>query len=137
MFALHRANVTYCDSFFMADNPTNTKKAPQRPRSGKVKKERAFLTFLATNPHVDQVKKFLKSSLKVSQYLLLRELAINELAGNIPLFGQRHLGALRKESKCRLKRLADGTLSVNSLHLLYPILRILSLHALRHHDLHH
>ena len=48
----------------------------------KLKKERAFLFFLAHNPHDLQNKKFLTDMITPSQMLVLREIATNELARN-------------------------------------------------------
>ena len=50
-----------------------------------LKKECAFLNILAHNDHKKQMQKFLQYLITPSQYTLLRELVVNELARNLPI----------------------------------------------------
>ena len=106
----------------------------------KLKKETAFLYFLAHNPHPLQTKKFLSSLLVPSQYSVLREVAVNELAGNLPETGKSsHKKKQKKDAKtagrARLTKLAKGELVKSNLHHLADLIRILAEETLTYHDL--
>ena len=59
---------------------------PATQRQKQIKKERAFLFFIAHNPHYLQNKKFVSKMILPSQMLVLSEIVTNELAKNIPTF---------------------------------------------------
>ena len=102
----------------------------------KLKRETPFLYFLAKNPHQWQTKKFLKTLLLPSQYKALREIAVNELAGNLPQLGtSKKKSQLKKASKARLTKLAKGQLLKSNLHHILDLIRILADHTLTYHDL--
>lgn len=109
------------------------KKAGDR---GKLKKEKAFLYFLANNPHEAQSRKFLSSLLLPSQYTVLREIAVNEIAGNIPeLRKSKTKKRLKQLAKARLTKLAKGELLKSNLHHIFDLIRLLAENTLTYHDL--
>ena len=125
---------------------TMNKKTKRSSRKGgkktadktKLKKETAFLYFLAHNPHRLQNKKFLSSLLLPSQYSVLREVAVNELAGNLPETGKsrnKKKKHLKTAGRARLTKLAKGELVKSNLHHLLNLIRILALETLTYHDL--
>ena len=57
----------------------------------KIKAECTFLYFLAHNPHEEQSKKILHYLITSSQYLVLRELVVNDMAQNLPEYGKNKL----------------------------------------------
>ena len=89
-----------------------------------LKKEYPFLHFLGHNKHEKQMKKVLQYLVTPSQYVLLRELAINELARNLHIMDKKT--KLRKKFKNKLLSLANGKYKKQQLHLLYPILQLLA-----------
>lgn len=102
----------------------------------KLKREKAFLYFLAYNPHSIQIKKFISSLLIPDQYTVLREIAVNELAGNIPsLDKKKEKVLLKKSAKVRLTKLAKGELRKSNIHHIVAILRLLARHTVDYHDL--
>ena len=106
------------------------------PEKRKVQKECALLYFLAYNPHSKQSIHFLKYSLIPQQYKVLQELAVNDLAHNLPEYNQKkRKGQLHLALKIRIQRLAEGKLKREKLHHLYPIIQLWAQHALRYHDL--
>lgn len=108
----------------------------KKKNTRKLKQECGFIYYIAHNPHVDQSKNFLKNSIKPSQYLVLRELAVNELAQNIPLEGgKKRRVALLRQHRQRLKRLAEGKLRKRNLHHVYPLIRLLCQRVLDYHGL--
>ena len=114
----------------------DSKRGRKKGDRSKLKKETAFLYFLAHNPHHSQSKKFLSSLLLPSQYTLLREIAVNELAGNIPPIGKtKKKSRLKQAAKSRLKKLAKGELNRSNLHHLLDLIRILAEHTVTYHDL--
>lgn len=100
----------------------------------KVKKECALLYFIAKNPHEKQTLQFLRYLLLPEQFIVLRELAINDLAHNIPEYNQKKKkGQLHGTLKSFIRKLAQGELNRNNIHRLYPILKIWALHALQYY----
>ena len=69
-----------------------------------------------------------------SQYLVLRELVVNDMAQNLPEYGKKKL-SLCKALKSHLQRLAGGKLKKHNLHHLYHYFKILALDILKHYDL--
>ena len=92
--------------------------------SSMLKKEYLSYTFLGHNKHEKQMKKVLQYLVTPSQYMLLRELAINELAGNLHMMDKKT--KLRKKFKNKLLSLANGKYKKQQLHLLYRILQLLA-----------
>ena len=95
-----------------------------------------FIFFLAHNPHEEQSKKILHYLITSSQYLVLRELVVNDMAQNLPKYGKNKL-SLHKTLKSHLQRLASGKFKKHNLHHLYHYLKILTLDGLKHYDLCH
>ena len=93
-----------------------------------LKKEYPFLQFLGHNKHKKQMKKVLQYLVTPSQYTLLRELTINELAGNLCIMDKKT--KLRKKFKNKLLSLANGKYKKQQLHLLYPILQELAFNVM-------
>lgn len=102
----------------------------------KVKNECGFLYFLANNHHEKQTIQFLKYLLEPAQLTVLRELAVNDLAHNLPEYTQKkRKGELHKALRSRIRKLAQGELRKDQIHQLYPILKIWAQHALRYYGL--
>ena len=114
-------------------SPTASKK--KKKKKNKLKTESALLYFLAHNPHTSQTKKFLKSALNKEQYTVLREIAVNELANNLPDYSKSRKEKVKKENITRLRRLAQGQLKKANLVHLYHLLKILCTNVLHHHDI--
>ena len=115
---------------------TASRKARKKGDRAKLKKERAFLYFLANNPHQAQNRKFLSSLLLPSQYTVLREIAVNEIAGNIPELGKsKTKKKLKNVAKSRLTKLAKGELLKSNLHHILDLIRLLAEQTLTYHDL--
>ena len=75
----------------------------------KLKEECGFLHFLTHSKNIAQSKNFLHQLLSKHQYTVLKELVINDLAGNLPTYGSTKKKAkLRKSLKKRLEHLARG-----------------------------
>ena len=113
-----------------------SKKKGERKKTDKtkLKREKAFLHFLAVNPHDNQNRKFLSTLLLPSQYAVLREIAVNELAGNLPETGKSNR-ELKKTHRARLNKLAKGELKKSNLHHIFDLIRILAQSTVRYHDL--
>ena len=106
------------------------------PQKRKVKRECAFLYFIAFNPHQKQTIQFLKYLILPEQYTVLQELAVNDLAKNIPEYTQKkRKSKLKKALKLPIQRLAEGKLKKEKIHRLYPILQLWAQHALEYHEL--
>ena len=88
---------------------------------------------LAHNPHGEQSKKILHYLITSSQYLVLRELVVNDMAQNLPKYGKKKL-SLCKTLKSNLQRLAGGKFKKHNLHHLYHYLKILVSDVLKHYD---
>ena len=114
----------------------HSKKGGKRADRTKLKRETAFLYFLAFNKHTNQTKKFLSSLLLPSQYTVLREIAVNELAGHLPSRGKlKRKSELKKEARKRLTKLAKGELLKSNLHHILDLIQILADNTLTYHDL--
>ena len=112
----------------------NNNKKKKKKNTRKISQHRVFLNFLANNPNVEQTKHFMTQLLTHEQFLVLRELVVNELANNIPDFTHKRIKSeLKHRLKTRMQRLARGELKKQNLHYLYPLLKILAHNALRHH----
>lgn len=121
-----------------ANNKKKSSKNHKKKKTDKLKlrRETAFLYFLAHNPHEVQNKKFLSSLLEPAQYTVLRELAVNELAGNIPpLNREKKKSSLIKTARVRLTKLAKGQLTKSNLHHILDLIKILAEHTVNYHDL--
>ena len=113
-----------------------SRKGVKNTDKNKLKKEAAFLFFLARNSHEGQTKKFLSTLLLPSQYTVLQEIAVNQVEGNLPPIGRRkRKRALEKVAKTRLGKLASGKLLKTNLHHLLDLLRILADDTITYHDL--
>ena len=67
---------------------------------------------------------------------ILRELVINDLAGNLPTYGSTKKKAkLRKSLKKRLEHLARGQYHKDYLPILFPYLQLLTIHTLQFHGI--
>ena len=83
-----------------------------------------------------QSKTFLHQLLSKHQYTILRELVINDLAGNLPTYGRTKKKAkLRKSLKKRLEHLAKGQYHKDYLPILFPYLQLLAIHTLQFHGI--
>ena len=86
--------------------------------------------------NVAQSKKFLHQLLSKHQYTILRELVINDLAGNLPTYSSTKKKAkLRKSLKKRLEHLARGQYHKDYLPILFPYLQLLTIHTLQFHGI--
>ena len=102
----------------------------------KLKEECGFLHFLAHSKYIAQSKKFLHQLLSKHQYTVLRELVIDDLAGNLPTYGSTKKKAkLRKSLKKRLEHLARGQYHKDYLPILFPYLQLLTIHTLQFHGI--
>ena len=95
-----------------------------------LKMEYAFLYFLAHNPNEKQMKKVLHYLFTPLQYMLLRELVISELAGNLSIMDMNKKIKLRKKFRSKLLSLVNSKYKKQKLHLLYPILKLLAFDVL-------
>ena len=95
---------------------------------------RPLLCFIADHRNEKQVKLLLKHLTK-DQYNILREIAINVMAGNVPLQNRKFLLERIKKSSARLKKLSKGVLKRKSLLIIYPLLRELTKETLCYHDI--
>ena len=102
----------------------------------KLKEECGFLHFLTHCKNIAQSKNFLRQLLSKHQYTVLKELVINDLAGNLPTYGSTKKKAkLRKSLKKRLEHLASGQYHKDYLPILFPYLQLLAIHTLRFHGI--
>ena len=102
----------------------------------KLKREYPFLYFLVNNENVQQTRDVLTLDATKHQYIVLRELAVNELANNIPAYTQpKRKKELKKKNLIRLKKLAQGTIKYQNLGALLPLLRLIIQDAIIHHGL--
>ena len=102
----------------------------------KIKVECVFLYFLAHNPHEEQSKKILCYLITSFQYLVLRELVVNDMAQNLPKYGKNKLSLCKRLKSC-LQRLVSGKFKKHNLHHLYHYLKILASDKLKQYDLCH
>ena len=82
----------------------------------------------------NKAKKNLHYLITSSQYLVLRELVVNDMAQNLPKYGKNKL-SLHKTLKSHLQRLVSGKFKKHNLHHLYHYLKILASDILKHYDL--
>ena len=75
------------------------KNKPPRDRN-KFKTESIFI-FIAHNPHYLQNKKFVSKMILPSQMLVLREIATNKLAKNIPMYDRPKKKRDANENMCK------------------------------------
>ena len=115
------------------------KKKKQKTRTTdrrKLIRQYPFLYFLAYNDNLRQARDVLTLDTTKEQYTLLRELAVNELANNLPAY---HTPKRKKELKdknlVRLKQLAKGILKYHNLGPLYPLIRIICQDTIIHHGI--
>lgn len=102
----------------------------------KIRDERGFLFFLLHNPHPKQTRHFLTRLLRPEQYTVLRELAVNDLAHNLPSYDQqKKKRELSQKNILRIRSLAQGKLKRQHLHHLLPLLRIWARHSLAYYGL--
>lgn len=69
------------------------------------------------------------------QYTVLREIAVNELANNLPDYSRGSKEKVKRENIARLRRLAQGLLKKNNLVHIYNLLKILCTNVLHYHDI--
>ena len=111
------------------------------PKTGKgdirkLKAQYPFLYFVAHNGCAQQTKDVLCLDLTKEQYTVLRELAVNELANNLPSYSTpKKKKELKTKNIVRLKKLAGGHLRHKNLAPLFPLLRLICSDAIAHHDL--
>lgn len=102
----------------------------------KIQKECAFLFFLANNPHEKQTIHFLKYLLLPEQYTVLRELAVNDLAQNLPHYSEKkNRSKLGIKLKSPIQKLAKGDLRRENIHRLHKIIRLWASDAIQYHEL--
>lgn len=108
----------------------------QAKQTHKVRDEQGFLQFLIHNPHPQQTRQFLTRLLHRDQYRVLQELAVNDLAHNIPLYDYpKKKKQLSEENRIRIKTLAQGKLKPQHLHHLLPLIQIWARHSLAYYGL--
>ena len=120
----------------MMDNKNNNnnnknKKKKKKMIKNKIKNETAFLYYIAYNKDEKQTKEFLRYFTNPMQYILLRELVVNDLAENIPDYNKTKIkNNLKKSMKYCIKHLAHGELKKHNLHNIYPFIKILAKNVL-------
>ena len=93
------------------NNNKNKKKKKMKMIKNKIKNETAFLYYIAYNKDEKQTKEFLHYFTNPMQYILLRELVVNDLAENISDYYMTKIkNNLKKSMKYRIKHLAHGEL---------------------------
>ena len=108
----------------MMDNKKNKKK---KMIKNKIKNECAFLYYIGYIKDEKQTKQFLCYFTNPMQYMLLRELVVNDLAENIPDYNMTKIKNIFKKSmKYRIKHLAHRELKKHNLHSIYPFIKILT-----------
>ena len=111
----------------MMDN----KKKNKKKIKNKIKNECTFLYYIAYNIDEKQTKEFLHYFTNSMQYLLLRELVVNDLAENIPDYNTKEVkNNFKKSMKYRIECLAHGELKKHNLHNIYPFIKILTKNVL-------
>ena len=97
----------------------------------KIKNECAFFYYIACNKDEIQTKEFLCYFTNSTQYTLLGELVVKDLAENIPDYNTTKIkNNFKKSMKYRIKRLAHGELKKHNLHNIYPFIKILAKNVL-------
>ena len=109
----------------------------QIKKFNRVKKEKGFLCFIAFNENEKQSKKNLRNIITKDQYMVLREVVINNLSNNLCMVSKKskHQEDLEKTHAARLKKLSKGKLNKKHLVKIFSIVKILAKLALKHHDL--
>ena len=70
------------------------------------------------------------------QYMLLRELVVNDLEENIPDYNMTKIkNNFKKPMKYCIERLACEELKKHNLHNIYPFIKILTKNVLRYNEL--
>ena len=124
----------------MMDNKNNNnnknKKKKKKMIKNKIKNETAFLYYIAYNKDEKQTKEFLLYFINPMQYILLRELVVNDLAENIPDYNKTKIkNNLKKSMKYHIEHLAHGELKKHNLHNIYPFIKILAKNVLQYIEL--
>ena len=102
----------------------------------KIKYETAFLYYIAYNKDEKQTKEFLCYFTNPMQYILLRELVVNDLAENILDYNTTKIkNNLKKSMKYCTECLARGELKKHNLHNIYPFIKILAKNVLQYNEL--
>ena len=102
----------------------------------KLKQECRFLHYLTHSKNIPQSKNNLRQLLSKHQYTILRELVVNDLAGNLPTYDSTKKKAeLRKSLKRRLEHLAKGQYHKHYLPLLFLYLQLLAIYTLQFHGI--
>ena len=118
------------------NNNKNKKKKKKKMIKNKIKNETAFLYYIAYNKDEKQTKEFLHYFTNPMQYILLRELVVNDLAENIPDYNTTKIkNNLKKSMKYCIECLACGELKKHNLHNIYPFIKILAKNVLRYNEL--
>lgn len=120
----------------MTENKKKTTKKDTKVDKKKLKREYPFLNFVANNPHPNQLKRFLCLDLIPEQYTVLKEIAVNELANNLPTYsGKKRKDHLKTVHIQRLRKLARGALKRTNLKGIIELVQILCRDVIAHHDL--
>ena len=99
----------------------------------KLETEKALLSFVAHSKNYRQIQEVLRH-ITSAQYLVFREIALNTLAGNLPL--KAHIVRVYvAKSKERLTNLGRGELPKKTLIHMYRLLQMLSALTLQYHEL--
>ena len=118
------------------NNNNKNKKKKKKMIKNKIKNETAFLYYIAYNKDEKQTKEFLRYFTNPMQYILLRELVVNDLAENIPDYNTTKIKInLKKSMKYHIKCLACGELKKHNLHNIYPFIKILAKNVLQYNEL--
>lgn len=80
-----------------------------------------FFYFLAHNPHKEQSKRFWQYLITSSQFLVLRELVVNDMAQNLPEYRKKKL-SLCKTLKSYLQCFASGKFKKKNPHYIICML---------------
>ena len=114
----------------------NEKKNKKKKIKNKIKNECAFLYYIAYNKDEKQTKEFLHYFTNSTQYTLLRELVVNNLAENIPDYNMTKIkNNFKKSMKYCIEHLAHGELKKHNLHNIYPFIKILTKNVLQYNEL--
>ena len=114
----------------------NKKKKKKKKIKNKIKNECTFLYYIAYNKDEKQTKEFLHYFTNSTQYMLLRELVVNDLAENIPDYNTTKIkNNFKKSMKYSIKHLAHGELIKHNLHNIYPFIKILTKNVLQYNEL--
>ena len=124
-----------CSDSVMMDNKNKNKKTIYRTKN-KIKNECTFLYFIANNKDEKQTKQFLHYFTNLMQYMLLRELVVNDLAENSPDYNLKKIkNNFKKSMKYCIECLVHGELKKHNLHNIYPFINILAKNVLQYNEL--